>query len=1087
MKEKADKDAVCPFCGFDPKMYEQRSFVLPPFTVLNGKYLVGQVLGAGGFGITYAAFDLRMERRVAIKEFYMRGGMYRKTTASTNVDYTVDDIDQEKMVKASMAKFEAEAKILARLDNLPGIVTAYDIFNENNTVYITLEYLDGVTLKQYTEQSGGRLGTEDVLRRLEPVMRSLETLHQENILHRDISPDNIMVMDNDVKLFDFGGARAVTGQENYRSSLMLQKAGFSPIEQVSNGEQGPWTDVYALAATIYYCITGTVPPDCISRVMGREMLQKPSVLGADISADREQVLLKALAVDSRDRYQNVGDFRRDLYRENAPAADASHRNDIRDTRANTPGGAHADTHVNVHGDGHANAPGDGRANAYANSRGGARADTPSASSGYAGRPPKKSRIGLFVALWVAAVLFFVIGGIRIMSRVLKDRGNNNPGSEVSVSEGSVLEAAAASEASSESQAVGTSEAATASQASAASEVASASEAAAASEVAAASQAGTVSEAATASQAATVSEAATASQAATASEAASASQTSPASGTTSSGYPTPDGVSLKAASSNKAAPDWTEYTDLITQIRSTIPAEERLAKMHRAEDILMETGAVIPLFYYNDLYLQKTDVEGIYADPYNFKHFRDAKCPRGVLRAGMFYYADQYSDLSLDPALSYEPEIQTLVCNLFTGLFTYNAEGQTEPACAESYDVSEDGLTYTFYLRDGLKWSTGDALTAKDFEFAWKRAAGDETAADYGYLLTGILAMNGDGDVDVTAADDRTLQVRLAKPCPFFCSLTAYPVFYPVPAAFVEKNGEISDPGKWAEEPRFPTNGPYTVTRWEFGRTIVLKKNEAWYNAGSVEAAEVEVMIRDVEEELYSKYRDGDLDFLDSVPTDRVPEVKDSDELRVLDSLGTYFAVFNVNSSLFDGKTVQQAADIRKAVSLLIDREYIADSVGQTLQKPATSFIPAGMADGCGGIFKMNTDSYAYPVKESAGYYPEKCTESAVDEAVELLEGAGCRFEDGRLSAATPLSIRYLTNESEGNIAIAEVIQADLAQVGISMEIQTCDWSEFLEKRRNGEFDLTRDGWVADYDDPVNMLEMWMPESGSDDCRLGMQK
>lgn len=1037
MKEKADKDAVCPFCGFDPKMYEQRSFVLPPFTVLNGKYLVGQVLGAGGFGITYAAFDLRMERRVAIKEFYMRGGMYRKTTASTNVDYTVDDIDQEKMVKASMAKFEAEAKILARLDNLPGIVTAYDIFNENNTVYITLEYLDGVTLKEYTAKSGGRLRTDDVLRRLEPVMRSLETLHKENILHRDISPDNIMVMDNDVKLFDFGGARAVTGQENYRSSLILQKAGYSPIEQVSNGEQGPWTDVYALAATIYYCITGTVPPDCISRVMGREMLQKPSVLGADISAEREQVLLKALAVDSRDRYQNVGDFRRDLYRENAPAADASNRDDIRDTHANTSGDARADTHVNVHGDGHANAPGDGRANTHA--------DIPAASSGYAGRPPKKSRIGLFVTLWVAAVLFFVIGGIRIMSRVLKDRGNNNPGSEVSVSEGSVS-AAAASEVSSESQAVGTSEAATASQASAASEVASAS------------------------------------------EAASASQTSPASGTTSSGYPTPDGVSLKAASYNKAAPDWTEYTDLITQIRSVIPAEERLAKMHRAEDILMETGAVIPLYYFNDLYLQRTDVEGIFADPYNFKHFRDAKCPRGVLRVGISYDSDLYGDMSLDPALCYATEIQTLVCNLFTGLFAYNAEGQTEPACAESYEVSEDGLTYTFYLRDGLKWSTGHALTAKDFEFAWKRAARDETGADYGYLLTEILAMNGDGDVDVTAVDDRTLQVRLAKPCPFFCSLTAFPVYYPVMAMYVlDKVPTGEDPGVWAEDAYFPTNGPYTVGRWEFGRTIVLKKNEAWYNAGSVEAAEVEVMIRDAEEELYSKYREGDLDFLDSVPNDRIPEVKDSDELRVIDGLGTYFAEFNVNSSLFDGKTVQQAADIRKAVSLLIDREYIADSIGQTLQKPATSFIPEGMADGCGGIFKMNTDSYTYPVKESAGYYPEKWTESAVDEAVELLEGAGCRFENGRLSAATPLSIRYLTNESEGNIAIAEAIQGDLGQVGISVEIQTCDWSEFLEKRRNGEFDLARNGWIADYDDPVNMLEMWMPESGSDDCRLGMQK
>ena len=156
MKEKPNRDGICPFCGFDPDQYKQTSFVLPPFTILNGKYLVGKELGTGGFGITYVALDMRLGRKVAIKEFFMRGGMHRDTSASTEVSYTQDDSDYFMMVKTSMEKFEEEARILARLGKLPGIVDIYDIFNENNTAYIVLEYLDGFTLQKYVEREAAR-------------------------------------------------------------------------------------------------------------------------------------------------------------------------------------------------------------------------------------------------------------------------------------------------------------------------------------------------------------------------------------------------------------------------------------------------------------------------------------------------------------------------------------------------------------------------------------------------------------------------------------------------------------------------------------------------------------------------------------------------------------------------------------------------------------------------------------------------------------------------------------------------------------------------------------------------------------------
>lgn len=312
MKEKDPEQNICPHCHFDQSTYTMPPYVLSPYTVLNGRYLVGKVLGKGGFGITYIAMDMMLERVVAIKEFFVQGYMYRDNSTSTSISVSTNAGDsQEQYYQLNRKKFEKEAKIIAHLDNLTGIVKVYDFFYENDTVYMVLEYLDGINLKEYVKEHGGKLSVNEVTSKLDSVMESLQNLHEHGILHRDISPDNIMVMgDGSLKLLDFGGAKiqANTGLSN----MVIAKKGYTPIEQYhADGNQGAWTDVYAMAATIYYCITGQVPEESIQRVE-KDTLKKPSELGAAMPGKQEEALLKALAVRGQDRYRSMEEFRSEL-------------------------------------------------------------------------------------------------------------------------------------------------------------------------------------------------------------------------------------------------------------------------------------------------------------------------------------------------------------------------------------------------------------------------------------------------------------------------------------------------------------------------------------------------------------------------------------------------------------------------------------------------------------------------------------------------------------------------------------------------------------------------------------------------------
>ena len=525
------------------------------------------------------------------------------------------------------------------------------------------------------------------------------------------------------------------------------------------------------------------------------------------------------------------------------------------------------------------------------------------------------------------------------------------------------------------------------------------------------------------------------------------------------------------------PKWDEYNSLIAEIKAATDFVEREALMHKAEDMLMETYAVIPLYYYNDLYMQKSAVEGIYANLFQTKFFQYAtNGDKDTMAVNIASEPDH-----LDPALNSSVDGACLAALSFAGLYTYDATGNTVPACAEGYTVSEDGLVYVFTLKDGLKWSDGSDLTAADFEYAWKRAAAPSTGADYAYMFSGIKGYE-DGNLAVTASEDgKTLTVELSAPCAYMLDLAAFPTFFPVPKAAIEAaDVDGTNPEAWCKEAGFVSNGAFVCTEWKHNESMTYTKNPNFYDAENVKLNTITFMLSADDTAIYAAYQAGDVDFIDSVPTDMVASLMNDPEFHLIDALGTYYAAFNVKSSLFDGKTVEQANAMREAFSKLIDRQYIVDTVAQTGQKVATSFIPAGMMDGNGGIFKANDDAYTFPVGD--GYYAEDVD---VEGAIELLKVAGFEFDDnGMLSANTPINIEYLTNESSGHIAAAECMQQDFAAVGINMTIRVCDWNVFLQDRKDGNFDFAREGWIADFNDPINMLEMWITDSGNNDCQFG---
>ena len=524
----------------------------------------------------------------------------------------------------------------------------------------------------------------------------------------------------------------------------------------------------------------------------------------------------------------------------------------------------------------------------------------------------------------------------------------------------------------------------------------------------------------------------------------------------------------------SAPAWDAYDALIDEIRTTTDFAKRVDLMHQAEDMLMDTWAVIPIYYYNDVYMCKSDVDGFFATVFGNKYFMySTKEGADVLKINLASEPD-----FVDPALNSSVDGACLIVNMFSGLYTYDANGKVVPALATDMpEISEDGCTYTVKMIES-NWSNGDPVTANDFIYSWTRFGAEETAADYAYLLD-VVARNDDGSLAIEALDDYTVQIQLNSPCPYFTDLLAFPTFYPVYQPEVDAaNTDGTVPGKWCQEAGFVSNGAYTMTSWAHNESMIFEANPNYYDAANVTMPELDFMLSADDTAIFAAYNSGDLDFIDSVPNDEIPNLLNNPEFGILDQLGTYYIGFNVNDALFDGMTVEQAAAFRKAVCLLIDRGWIVENVGQTGQQPADSFVPAGMADGNGGIFKGASTSYYDATATGADFAAE---------AAALMEEAGYTMTDngdGTYSCDPAISIVYLTNTSSGHVAIAESIQQDLAVAGIDVQIQQQDWNVFLENRKDGNFTLAREGWIADFNDPINMLELFTSESGNNDMQLG---
>lgn len=299
--------AVCN-CGYNNDTDSNDSHCLQVGTVLDNTYVVGKVIGEGGFGITYVGWDRDLEVKVAIKEFFLNGFSSRYSKETSEISANAGD--GEELFEVNREKFINEAKVLATFMNEPGIVSVHKFFRENNTAYIVMEFVEGITLKQYLRKKG-KLSVDETIGIIGPVMNALAKVHEKNLIHRDISPDNIMITsDGRGKLIDFGAAREANGGN--KSLSVVLKHGYAPFEQYqTKGNQGPWTDVYALAATIYKCITGIVPAEATDRMLN-DGLVEVYVLEPTCSIAVSDVIIKALNIRVDERYSSVEEFKNAL-------------------------------------------------------------------------------------------------------------------------------------------------------------------------------------------------------------------------------------------------------------------------------------------------------------------------------------------------------------------------------------------------------------------------------------------------------------------------------------------------------------------------------------------------------------------------------------------------------------------------------------------------------------------------------------------------------------------------------------------------------------------------------------------------------
>lgn len=433
--------------------------------------------------------------------------------------------------------------------------------------------------------------------------------------------------------------------------------------------------------------------------------------------------------------------------------------------------------------------------------------------------------------------------------------------------------------------------------------------------------------------------------------------------------------------------------------------------------------------------------------------------------------------TLDPALNSAIDGANTIITIFEPLLLINENNEVVGGQAESWETSEDGLTWTFTMRDGLKWSDGTDLNAKDFEYSFKRMVDPNTAAPYAETCLGMIDgfeeaagfpdADGNPTVDpnpealnVKASEDgKTLTIVLSYPCSYFDKMAAFATMSPVQQATVEANGD-----SWCTSPdTFVSNGPYMITDWTPSERIVLTKNPNYvggWDSSKIVSDTITLLLLEDSSASYAAYNSGEAVLVKDVPTDEIPSLtkaEDGGDFYVDTILGTYYVSLNLQRDAF------KDAKVRKALSLAIDRDYVANTIMQGTYSAADSIVGPGIVDESGYFHDNGNAPYI-----SADY------EANLAEAKKLLEEAGYPNGEGYPT------IEYSTNDVGYHVPLAEYLQQAWGDLGITLTINKMEWSSFTPARRAGEYDVARNGWVMDYNDPSNMLDLFCSGNGNND-------
>ena len=433
--------------------------------------------------------------------------------------------------------------------------------------------------------------------------------------------------------------------------------------------------------------------------------------------------------------------------------------------------------------------------------------------------------------------------------------------------------------------------------------------------------------------------------------------------------------------------------------------------------------------------------------------------------------------TLDPALNSAIDGANTIITIFEPLLLINENNEVIGGQAESWEASEDGLTWTFTMRDGLKWSDGTDLNAKDFEYSFKRMVDPNTAAPYAETCLGMIDgfeeaagfPDADGNptaepnpdaLNVKASDDgKTLTIVLSYPCSYFDKMAAFATMSPVQQATVEANGDA-----WCTSPdTFVSNGPYMITDWTPSERIVLTKNPNYvggWDSSKIVSDTITLLLLEDSSASYAAYNSGEAQLIKDVPTDEIPSLtkaEDGGDFYVDTILGTYYVSLNLQRDAF------KDAKVRKALSLAIDRDYVANTIMQGTYSAADSIVGPGIVDESGYFHDNGNAPYI-----SADY------EANLAEAKKLLEEAGYPNGEGYPT------IEYSTNDAGYHVPLAEYLQQAWGDLGITLTINKMEWSSFTPARRAGEYDVARNGWVMDYNDPSNMLDLFCSGNGNND-------